>query len=95
MFCEGSMCKTDAVVVTDAGTGINTDMEKIREFRNVLGDFPLFGGAGLTAETYREQLSVADGAIVGSWFKKDGITVAPVDPERVKQFMSIVKEMRR
>ena len=87
--------RCDAVVVTGAGTGINTDMEKIREFRDVLGDFPPFVGAGMTAETCREQLSVADGAIVGSWFKQDGITEAPVDPERVKQFMSIVKEMRR
>ena len=86
--------RCDAIVVTGSGTGINTDMEKIQEFRNVLGDFPLFVGAGMTAETCREQLSVADGAIVGSWFKKDGITEAPVDPERVKQFMSLVNEIR-
>ena len=88
------MDRCDAVVVTGEGTGINTSITKIRRFRDTLGDFPLFVGAGMTAETCREQLSAADGAIVGSWFKKDGITEAPVDPERVKRFMEIVREVR-
>ena len=86
--------RCDAVVVTGAGTGINTGMGKIQQFRQCLGDFPLFVGAGMTAETCREQLSVADGAIIGSWFKQGGRTEAPVDPERVKQFMQIVSETR-
>jgi len=87
--------RCDAVVVTGTGTGIDTGMEKIQQFRNVLGDFPLFVGAGMTAETCRAQLAVADGAIVGSWFKQDGTTAAPVDPVRVKQFMEIVQDVRR
>ncbi len=87
--------RCDAVVVTGAGTGISTDMDKIQEFRDVLGDFPLFVGAGMTLETCREQLGIADGAIVGSWFKENGKTEAPVDPVRVKQFMDIVKKLRK
>lgn len=86
--------RCDAVVVTGAGTGIRTDVEKIRQFREVLGEFPLFVGAGMTAETCEEQLTIADGAIVGSWFKTDGMTEAPVDPQRVKAFMEIVKSIR-
>ena len=87
--------RCDAVVVTGAGTGINTGMGKIQQFRQCLGDSPLFVGAGMTAETCREQLSVADGAIVGSWFKEDGRTDAPVDPDRVKKLMNIVKQLRQ
>jgi predicted TIM-barrel enzyme len=30
-----------------------------------------------------ELLRVADGAIVGTWVKREGRTTAPVDPERV------------
>ena len=86
--------RCDAVVVTGAGTGMDTGIEKILQFRDALGDFPLFVGAGMTAETCEKQLMIADGAIVGSWFKQDGITEAPVDPERVKQFMKIVKAVR-
>ena len=86
--------RCNAVVVTGAGTGVDTGVEKIRQFRDALGDYPLFVGAGMTAETCEAQLAVADGAIVGSWFKQDGKTEAPVDPNRVKQFMEIVKRVR-
>ena len=86
--------RCDAVVVTGAGTGITTDPEKIRLFRSILGGFPLFVGAGVSAETCASQLACADGAIVGSWFKQNGNTDAPVDPERVRQFMDIVRRLR-
>lgn len=79
--------RVDAIVVTGAGTGIRTDLEKIRTFRSILGDFPLIVGAGITAETAREQLALSDGAIVGSDFKEDGVTERPVDETRVKKFM--------
>ena len=87
--------RCNAVVVTGSGTGVDTGMEKIRQFRDALGDFPLIVGAGITEDTCAEQLSAADGAIVGSWFKEDGITEAPVDSERVRRFMEIVKQIRQ
>ena len=81
------MERCDAIVVTGPGTGVNTDMKKILAFRDVLGDFPLFVGAGMTAETCRQQLGAADGAIVGSYFKAEGRTEREVDPERLRLFM--------
>ena len=81
------MARCDAIVVTGAGTGISTDLEKIKTFRAILGDFPLIVGAGMTADTAREQLSFSDGAIVGSYFKEQGITEYPVDELRVKEFV--------
>ncbi|MBQ7486268.1 MAG: membrane biogenesis protein [Clostridia bacterium] len=86
--------RCDAVVVTGGGTGQDTGMEKIQLFRNVLGDYPLIVGAGMTIDTCRDQLSVADGAIIGSWFKVDGRAENPVDPKRVRQFMDVVLEVR-
>lgn len=85
------MTRCDAVVVTGTGTGIPTELEKIKAFRAVLGDFPLIVGAGMTAETAAEQLSFADGAIVGSWFKEYGRTEYPVDENRVKRFLEAVR----
>lgn len=81
------MERCDAIVVTGAGTGITTDLEKIKSFRNILGDFPLIVGAGMTAETAQEQLAFSNGAIVGSYFKEGGITDYPVDENRVKEFI--------
>ena len=88
------MERCDAIVVTGAGTGINTELDKIKAFRQVTGSFPLIVGAGLTAETVREQLIYADGAIVGSWFKEEGKAVNPVDPRRLERFMSEVRALR-
>ena len=79
--------RCDAIVVTGEGTGISTDLEKIKTFRTILGDFPLIVGAGMTAETAYEQLSFSDGAIVGSFFKKNGKAQHPVDEYRVRVFM--------
>lgn len=81
------MERCDAIVVTGAGTGISTDLEKIKTFRSILGDFPLIVGAGMTAETAQEQLVFSDGAIVGSYFKESGITDYPVDEKRVQEFI--------
>lgn len=79
--------RCDAIVVTGEGTGISTDLEKIKTFRTILGDFPLIVGAGMTAETAQEQLTYSDGAIVGSYFKESGITDNPVDEKRVQDFI--------
>lgn len=84
----------DAIVVTGDGTGQDTGMEKIGEFRRLLGDFPLIVGAGLTADSCAEQLTVADGGIVGSYFKMEGQARKPMDRDRVVRFMEAVKGLR-
>ena len=89
------MERCDAIVVTGAGTGMTTDIGKIRAFREIIGDFPLIVGAGMTVETCGEQLSVADGAIVGSWFKRHGAAEYPIDPQRVRAMMDTVKALRK
>jgi hypothetical protein len=42
-----------------------------------------------------EQLSIADGGIVGTTFKKDGNFHNHVDTARVKEFMDKVKSFRK
>ena len=52
-------------------------------------------GAGLTPDNAYEQLRIADGAIVGSYLKKDGIAKNKVDRIRVKRLMDVVKDVRK
>ena len=47
----------------------------------------------MAASNVYEQLSVADGAIVGSYFK-NGNTENPVDAKRVRELMSEVVKLR-
>lgn len=51
---------------------------------------PVFVNAGSRADNVAESLGIADGAIVGSDLKVDGITWKEVDPERVKAYMKAV-----
>lgn len=86
---EGSTL-SDAIVTTGEGTGIETPLSKLRDFRAVMKDYPLIVGAGVDARNVREQLEICDGAIVGSYFK-NGNTRAPVDVNRVRELMNIVR----
>ncbi|HEX2174237.1 MAG TPA: BtpA/SgcQ family protein [Dehalococcoidia bacterium] len=52
---------------------------------------PVLVNTGLRASNAAELLQHADGAIVGSSLKIDGVTWNPVDPERVRELMSVVR----
>lgn len=54
-----------------------------------------FLGSGLSKDNVRQLLSHADGAIVGSYFKKDGNWKNEIDSERTKAFMQEVKALRK
>lgn len=84
----------DAVVVTGEGTGVETQQGKIRQFREVLGGFPLIVGAGVTLENCAEQLALTDGAIVGSYFKDTQRDTGDVDAGHVRAFMDRVQKLR-
>ena len=89
------MTRCDAIVVTGEGTGLETDITKINEFRRIMGnDFPLVIGAGITADTFKEQLNVADAAIVGSYLKDTFKDDGNVSVENVRHFMMQVKNVR-
>ncbi|MGV8086350.1 MAG: BtpA/SgcQ family protein [Candidatus Woesearchaeota archaeon] len=85
------MC--DAIVVTGNSTGEETPIDKIKKFREVIGTKQLIIGAGLNYHNAREQLSIADGAIVGSYFKNGNI-LGNLDENRIKEIMSIAKEFK-
>lgn len=85
------MSRCDAIVVTQDSTGQETSIEKIMQFRNIVGDFPLIIGAGLTPQNCKEQLNIGDGAIVGSYLKDTYKDTGDVDPEHVSELMNIIK----
>lgn len=88
-----AMTRCDAIVVTQDATGQETSMDKIKEFREILGDFPLIVGAGLTVENCSEQFKVADGAIVGSYFKDTYKDTGEVEEDHVKVLLEAVRNI--
>ena len=91
---EDGIQRCDAIVTTGEGTGIETPIEKLKEFRNLLEDFPLLVGAGVNLDNIYSQLKITDGAIIGSYFKLNGNTYLPVDRKKVKDLMDVVKKLR-
>ncbi|MOA61840.1 putative sgc region protein SgcQ [compost metagenome] len=54
----------------------------------------MFCNTGCTVDTIERQLSIADGAVVGTTFKIAGKFDNLVDQKRVKAFMDKVKSVR-
>ena len=85
-----AMTRCDAICVTQDATGQETSTDKIVQFRNGIGDFPLIIGAGLTPQNVAEKLALGDGAIVGSFFKDNYQDNGDVCPAHVAEMMDAV-----
>ena len=88
------MSRCEAIVTTGDGTGIETPLDKLRQYKSLLEDFPLIVGAGVNLQNIHEQLQICDGAIVGSYFKSDGDTQLPINKSKVANLMNIVRDLR-
>ena len=84
----------DAVLVSGPITGQPADHSELRQVKEALPDTPVFANTGVTVDTVADVLSVADGAIVGSHFKRDGDTWNAVDFDRARCFMDKVNSLR-
>lgn len=85
---------SDAVIISGTHTGKETDLGDIKEAKASVEEFPVLVGSGFRKESAEKIFEVADGAIVGTSLKKDGISSNPVDRERVKDLMDTVKRIR-
>ena len=90
---EKALERADYIVVTGTGTGVQTDIDKIKKFRELCIDHPLIIGSGLDVWNVKEQLQFADGGIVGSAFKPYKRTMEKVNKDLVSEFMEKVKEL--
>jgi len=84
----------DGLIVTGSGTGEPTEMEDVRRTREAVPEFPVLVGSGVSQESVGKLLSVADGVIVGTGLKEDGIVTNPVDQVRVAALMAEVQKLR-
>ena len=91
---QTAMHRCGAICVTGDATGSQTPLEKLQAFRSRIGGFPLIICSGLTADNCLEQLQIADGAIVGSYFKDTGKDTGDVEIAKIKALMARVKTLR-
>jgi membrane complex biogenesis BtpA family protein len=70
----------DGVVVTGPATGAETDAGEVKAVAAAVG-LPVLVGSGITPDNVG-RFADADGLIVGSWLKRDGLWTNPPDPAR-------------
>ncbi len=88
-------CKPDAILVSGLTAGEPTDTQLLKQIKDALPETMVFCNTGCKKETIQTQLSVADGAVVGTTFKEDGKFDNFTDYRRVKEFMDTVKTFRK
>ena len=74
--------------------GVPSSAAAVKLVKAAVPDTPVFANTGVNVSNVAEQLAVADGAVVGTTFKRDGYIWNDVDVSRVKEFMKKVKEIR-
>lgn len=84
----------DGVIVTSQFTGINPEKNDLLKAKRATM-LPVLIGSGMTAVNIPEYLPLADGFIVGSYFRKDGMFLENLEPERLSRFMQIFAGERR
>jgi membrane complex biogenesis BtpA family protein len=83
----------DALIVSGKFTGNAPDVEKVREAKR-LATRPVLIGSGCSAENAAAFLPYADGIIVGTSLKRDGVMENAVDAARVSALMEKVRAVR-
>ncbi|MGI8421572.1 MAG: BtpA/SgcQ family protein [Gaiellaceae bacterium] len=81
----------DVLIATGQRTGGETEVEEITGIRAGT-QLPVIIGSGVTAENAPKLLAVADGAIVASSLKEDGVWWNPVSLERVRRLAAVAGE---
>jgi predicted TIM-barrel enzyme len=80
----------DCVIVTGSATGKAPALADVQEAKTHCG-LPVFLGSGITDNNIAEFYNDADGFIIGSAFKIDGLWSNTVDAARVMSFIHRVR----
>lgn len=83
----------DVLICTGNRTGDAPTEEELSKIK-VDSNVPVVVGSGITPENVERIMRTADGGIVASYFKKDGIWTNTVDRERTLRFMEQVWKIR-
>ena len=86
--------RPDALCVSGLTAGVEADTQVLTSVKQAVPDTVVLCNTGCRLDNVERQLAAADGAVVGTTFKKDGKFENPVDRARVKEFMDKVKSIR-
>ncbi len=74
----------DALIVTGTATGKSIDLGQLQTVKSAVPQASVFAGSGVTVDNLAQIFQYADGVIVGTSIKRDGVTTNEVDADRVR-----------
>ncbi|MGB6117046.1 MAG: BtpA/SgcQ family protein [Mesorhizobium sp.] len=77
----------DVIVVSGPITGQPVEHSNLKSVREALPDTPVLANTGVNIDNVEQVMAVADGCVIGTHFKVDGVTWNAVDGARVRRFM--------
>lgn len=86
--------RVDAILISGPAAGVSFEMRDLRLAKEAVPDVPVIANTGVRADRIAEIFGVADGVIVGTSLKVDGLTWNPVDPDRAKRLMEAARTAR-
>jgi uncharacterized protein len=84
----------DGVIVTSQFTGLNPDKNDLIKAKDAT-QLPVLIGSGMNVDNIADYLPLADGFIVGSYFRKDGKFLEKLEAERLNKFMDQFVSLRK
>jgi membrane complex biogenesis BtpA family protein len=87
-------CQPDGLCVSGLTAGAATDSNILAKVKQHAGNTPVVVNTGVNDRTAAELLSIADAAIVGTYFKYGGVFENATDTKRVAKLMAEVRQMR-
>jgi len=84
----------DVLCVSGPMTGSEVAEDMLDRVRRAVPEIALLANTGVTPANVAKKLALADGAIVGTSLKVDGVTWNAVDRRRVAALMEIVRSLR-
>ncbi len=89
------VAKPDAICISGLTAGAETSTATLRQVKEAIPDTVVFANTGVRLANVEQMLSIADGAIIGTTFKRDGYIWNEVEEARVREFMEKVRTLRR
>ncbi len=87
--------RPDALCVSGLTAGAETSVQTLQKVKDAVPQTPVFANTGVRLENIEQQLTIADGAIIGTAFKVDGHTWNPVDEQRVRAMMERARKTQK
>jgi uncharacterized protein len=91
---SASFLGLDAILISGPEAGVPFAMSDLRAAKTAVPQTPVLANTGVQADSLAEILAIADGVIVGTSLKVDGITWNPVDPDRARRFTDTARGVR-